>query len=491
MSKLSELTKGDVRKKHIFFYTTLIAAFVIIGMLVPDDVKDFGIISALPAAFLIIYIFATKRIIEALALATLLTTIMGFKAGFFSVFNDIIISTLMSEDMSWLIVVCGLMGGIVAVIETSGGGYAFGNWVITKAKTAKSTMLWTATCSLLLSVDDYLSALTTGCAMTPINDKYRTPREMTAYIVDSTAAPACVLNPISTWSIFIGGLMIANGLGEPGKQVVTYVQTIPYNFYALGALLVLLLVILGIIPKFGPMKGAFKRVKEGGPLAPPGSERIDIRAGQETEVPQNPKLRNFFAPMLILISATIFFDFDMQKGVITTIGFNFIFFVLQGMDPLEYVDEVLRGLKNMLMPLLMMVLAFSFADGCQRIGFMDFVVETATKHISLQMLPFTIFIVFALTEFIMGINWGMYIIALPMVVPVTLALEGDPIVMVGVVAAAGVWGSHCCFYSDATILTSAATGCDNFRHAITQIPFGFIAGIIAAVGYLILGHVLY
>ncbi len=127
---------------------------------------------------------------------------------------------------------------------------------------------------------------------------------------------------------------------------MTYVQTIPYNFYAIGALLVLFLVIIGVIPKFGPMKGAYKRVEEGGPLAPPGSERIDIRAGQEMEVPENPKLRNFFAPMLVLIGATIYFDFDMQKGVITAIGFNFIFFVLQGMDPLKYVDEVLRGLKK-------------------------------------------------------------------------------------------------------------------------------------------------
>jgi Na+/H+ antiporter NhaC len=491
MAKLTELTKADTMRRNILFYGVLIIAFAIIGFLVPDDPADFGIISAIPAAFLIIFIFKTKRIIEALALATILTTIMGFKGDFFSIFNEIVLGVVMSEDMAWLFIVCGLMGGIVAVVETSGGGYAFGNWVTTKAKTQKSTMLYTALCSLLLSIDDYLSVLTTGSAMTPINDRYKTPREMTSYIVDSTAAPACVLNPISTWAVFIGGLMVANGLGEPGTQVLTYVKVLPYNFYAIGALLVLFLVIIGVIPKFGPMKKAFERVEAGGPLAPPGSERIDIRAGKEQEVPENPRLRNFFVPMLVLVAATIFFGFDMQMGVVTAIGFNFIWFVLQGMSPETYVDEVLRGLKNMLMPLFMMVLAFSFADGCERIGFMDYVVNVATEHITLQYLPITIFLVFALTEFIMGINWGMYIIALPMVVPVTLALGGDPIVMVGVVAAAGVWGSHCCFYSDATILTSAATGCDNFRHAITQIPFGLIAGVIAAIGYLFMGIILY
>ncbi len=492
MAKLNELTKSEKAKKNLFFYAALIIAFIIVGILVPDDPADFGIISALPAAFLIIFIFKTKRIIEALALATLLTTIMGYGGGdAFGVFNEIVLDTLMSEDMAWLIIVCGLMGGIVAIVETSGGGYAFGTWVVNKAKTERSTLLWTAVCSLLLSIDDYLSVLTTGSAMTPVNDRHKTPREMTAYVIDSTAAPACVLNPISTWAVFIGGLMIANGLGDPGSQVLTYVKTIPYNFYAIAALLVLVLVILGVIPVFGPMKKAYDRVKAGGPLAPPGSEKIDIRAGKEMEVPKNPKLRNFFAPMFILVAATIFFDFDMQMGVITATGFNFIWFVAQGMNPLDFVDEVLRGLKNMLMPLLMMVLAFSFADGCERIGFIDYVVGVATENITLQYLPITIFVIFAFTEFIMGINWGMYIIALPMVVPITLALGGDPIVMTGVVAAAGVWGSHCCFYSDATILTSAASGCDNFRHAITQIPFGFIAGVIAAAGYLVMGIVLY
>jgi tetracycline resistance efflux pump len=488
---LTETAKISKVKKHMVFYGILIIAFFIIGYLVPDDPADFGIISILPAAFLIIFIFKTKRIIEALTLAVLLTTIMGYKAEFYGVFNEIILENLMNEDMVWLIIVCSLMGSIVAVVETSGGGYAFGKWVSSKATSPRSTMLWTALCSMFLSIDDYLSCLTTGFAMTPVNDRNKIPREMSAYIIDSAAAPACVLNPISTWAIFIGSLMVANGLGESGEQVLTYVKTIPYNFYAMGALLVLFLVIMGVIPIFGPMKGAYERVQAGGHIAPEGSDRIDMRAGKEQEVPESFKLRNFFAPMLVMIGATIYFEFDMQMGVITAIGFSFVWFVYQGMQPEDFMDEVLRGVKNMVMPLLLVLLAFSFADGAERIGFIEYVVDITTANISLRYLPVTVFLVFAFTEFIMGISWGMYIIALPMVIPITLALGGDPIMMVGVVAAAGVWGSHCCFYSDATILTSTATGCDNFRHAITQIPFGFIAGLLAGIGYLVLGFVLY
>ncbi len=488
---LKEANANSIIKGRLLFYACLVVAFIAFGYLMPADTDSWGILTALPAGFLIVFIFKTKRIVEALTLATILCCIMAYKLEFFGEFSTILTDTMMNEDIAWLIIVCGLMGGIVSVIEKSGGGFAFGDFVAKRAKTEKSSLLYTALCSLLLSVDDYLNALTTGSAMTPVNDRRRIPREMTAYVVDTTAAPACVLNPISTWAVFIGGLMVANGLAGEGEQVLAYVKTIPYNFYAVFTVIVMLLVILGIIPKFGPMKKAYQRVEEGGPLAPPGSEKIDIKSGETLEVPENPLLRNFFVPILVLVASTIYFDFDMQAGVLTTIGFNFFWFMAQGMDPEEYVELIIKGIKNMLMPLLLMVLAFSFADACERIGFLQYVIDVTTAHVPLTLLPFVIFLVFAATEFIMGINWGMYILALPIVVPITLELGGDPMVSVGVVAAAGVWGSHCCFYSDATILTSAATGCDNFRHAITQIPFGCIAGAVAAIGYLILGQVIY
>ena len=260
----------------------------------------------------------------------------------------------------------------------------------------------------------------------------------------------------------------------------------------MATLVVLTLAIAGIIPKFGPMRGAFKRVNEGGPLAPPGSERIDIRSGQDKiEIPKNPKIYNFFAPILVLIATTIFFDFDMQMGVISTVGFCFIFFVFQGMAPMDFVDELMRGLKNMLMPLLLVVLAFSFAEMSEQIGFVYYVVDVATRNVTPSMLFVTIFLVFVFTEFIMGISWGIYVIAMPIAIPVAIGLGVDPYIAAAAVVSAGVFGASECFYSDSTILASAATGCDNFRHAITQIPFGLIGAGITAIGYVVLGMVMY
>lgn len=487
-TQLQQKGKGNL-KKHVITYICLAIGFILIGALTPDNPEEFGPISLIPAIFLVVYIFWTKRIVESLTLGAVLGYVMVYKWEFFLAFNEMLLGVLMDEDIAWLIIVCGLMGSIIALIERSGGAMAFGEWVAKKAKGPRTSMLWTFICSALICVDDYLNVLTTGSCMTPINDRFKIPREMDAYIVDSTAAPACVLNPISTWGVFIAGLMEANAVAEKGMGTAAYIQSIPFNFYAIAAILVELLVIAGVIPIFGPMKGAWKRVEEGGPLAPPGSEKIDIRAGgaQDVEPFTTPKIINFFLPILVLIGSTIAWGLDMQAGVLITLAFIFVFYVFQGLDPEAFVDEMLRGLKNMLMPIVMVVLAFSFAAACEEIMFIDYVVDVAKRFMTPQMLPFVVFLVFGTTEFIMGISWGMYIIALPIVLPVTYAVGGDPIMTVGAVAAAGVWGSHCCFYSDATILTSASTGCDNFRHAITQIPFGLIAGIIAGIGYLILG----
>ncbi|MCG8530961.1 MAG: hypothetical protein MI749_09880, partial [Desulfovibrionales bacterium] len=264
--------------------------------------------------------------------------------------------------------------------------------------------------------------------------------------------------------------------------------TIPYNFYGWIAAAIVPLVILGIIPVFGPMKEAERRAEEEGILAPPGSEKMDIHAENNFTLPKNPKIINFFLPILVLITSTIYFDIDMQAGVMTTVGFMFLYYIPQGlMTPEAFFDGCVTGIKQMLFPLLMVVLAFTFAAVNEKIGFLTYVIESAKQIMTPELLPFVIFLVLGLTEFIMGLSWGMYAIAVPIVLPLALALGANPYVAIGAVCSAGVWGSHICFYSDATILSSAASGCDNYRHAITQIPFGFLGAILTGIAFLAVG----
>lgn len=452
--------------------------------------EGYGIISVIPAIFLIVYIFWTKRILEALTLASLMGFIIAHKLDFFGPFIDTLMEVCMSEDMVWLWIVCGLMGSIIALIEKAGGAYAFGEWVTTKAKGRKSTLIWTWVLGVVIFIDDYLNSLTVGSCMAPITDRHKVSREMLAYIVDSTAAPVCVLIPISTWAVFCAGLLEVNGLAPDGQGMLYFIKTIPFNFYGWFAAIIVPLIILKIIPVFGPMKQAEIRAQETGVLAPPGSEKIDIKAGETFEIPENPKIINFFLPIIFLVASTIYFEVDMMMGVITTVAFMFLLYVPQKiMTAEEFSDLCIKGIKNMIYPLMLMVLAFLFAAANEQIGFVQYVITTAEPLMSPQLLPLVVFIVLGATEFITGTNWGMYIIALPIVIPLSMAVGANPILAVAAVLSAGVWGSHICFYSDATILTSAACGCDNFRHAVTQMPFGFVAAGLSAIAFLIAGFI--
>ena len=475
-------------------------ATVFLTSMLPSDNAEPGIFSLVPAIFLIIYIFATQRILEALILSSLIGFIMvsrpavqsgeSWIANTFSNFSDGLLNVMMSEDIAWLIIVCGLMGSIISLIEKAGGSYAFGEWIAAKAKTRKSSLMCTWFLGVVVFIDDYLNSLTVGSCMTTLTDKHKVPREFLSYVVDSTAAPLCVVIPISTWAVFCSRILDSNGWAPQGEGMLYFIKTIPYNFYGWIAALMVPLVIFGIIPVFGPMKQAFHRVAQGGPLAPAGSEKIDIRAGKNNVVPTNPKMFNLFVPIAVLIISTVIMNFDMQMGVLVTLVYMFISYMWQGvMTAEEFWDVSLEGLKNMMMPILLMILAFLFAEVNEQIHFTYFVITSATKVITPALLPLIVFIALAITEFITGTNWGMYIIALPIVIPLAQNLGADVTLAVSAVLSAGVFGSHICFYSDATVITSSATGCNNFDHAFTQAPYGLLAAAISAIFFLISGFV--
>lgn len=503
MFKIFEREKATFNGKRtlLIICLVLVATFLIIGML-PADVSQYGIWSVYPAIFLVVYIFATKRILEALVLASLVGFVMvsrpvtmggegNWIVNTFANFSEGLLNVMMDEDIAWLIVVCGLMGSIIALIEKAGGAYAFGEWIASKAKTRNSSLIWTWILGIVIFIDDYLNSLTVGSCMTTLTDKHKVPREFLAYVVDSTAAPLCVIIPISTWAVFCSRILETTGWAPRGEGLMYFVSTIPFNFYGWIAAIIVPLVILGIVPIFGPMKEAFHRVAQGGPLAPPGSDKFDIKAGKNNIVPTNPKKHNLFMPIIVLIGSTLYFDTDMAMGVIATMGFMFASYLFQGvMTAEDFVDVALEGFKNMLMPLLLMVLAFLFAEVNDAIHFTYFVITSATNIMTPELMPLIIFIALAITEFITGTNWGMYIIALPIVIPLAQNLGADVTLAVSAVLSAGVFGSHICFYSDATVITSSATGCNNFDHALTQAPFGLLAAAISAVCFLVAGFII-
>lgn len=494
-----EIKSQRITNKHMIHYVLIAVLFGFITLLTPIILPVFPLYSIMPALFLLLYIFFTRRIFESLTLSIVLGFLMGVSVGafdgvsFFEAINTSLISNVANEDTAWLFIVCGLMGSFIALIEKAGGVYAFGVWVSKRAKTRKSTLLWTWLLGLIIFVDDYLNSLTVGSCMAPLTDKHKVSREYLAYVVDSTAAPDTTLIPVSTWAVFIAALytqtVSERGLvGLPENGLLVFVSSIPFNFYAIFCLLMVPLTIYGIVPMFGKMKKAEKRAKETGVLAPPGSEKIDIRAGEALMEQKNAKVRNFFVPLLVLIGTTLYFDLDLQWGVISTLAFMFIFYLVQGLlDADEFFTLVIKGFKNMLMPLIMVILAYMFADGLNALGFSAYTEGFVSANVSPWMLPALIFLVFGFTEFIMGLSWGMYAFAIPMVTGIAAVMNINPAILIAAVISAGVWGSHICFYSDATILSSSAAGCDNYEHATSQLPYGLIAAGLALISFIVAG----
>ena len=267
------LKKKSEPKKTLFRF--LLTAFLVVGctllitLFLPERVLvdgsvDIGLFSLIPAFFLILYIFITKRILEALILATLMCFVFSDGTNFLAAFNEGLTSVMMNEDTAWLIIVCGLMGSIIRLIEKTGGSFAFGDFVARHSKTRKGALLWTYLLGIIIFIDDYLNSLTVGSCMSPITDKHKVSREELTYIVDSTAAPVCVLLPISTWAVFASRLFVANGLTTEQDALKYFIKTIPFNFYAWIALIVVLLLIFRVIPPIGRMKKADDRVKKVG-----------------------------------------------------------------------------------------------------------------------------------------------------------------------------------------------------------------------------------
>lgn len=490
---------GDAKEKRklIITYAVTVVIFALVFFFVPDNVSESGIVTVLPAIFLLVFIFYTKRILEGLILGTILCYFMVYKQDAVYPILGSIEETLMSDTYAWFLMVCGTLGGIIACLQHVGASAAFTNFVAKRVKSRRAVLLWTMVLGFVIFIDDYINVLIRGTAMSKVTDRYKVSREFLAYVIDSSAAAACIVIPFSTWAIFVSGLLEENGVAAAGEGLSTFIKTIPLNFYAITAILILVLAILGVIKPFGPMKKAELDAQarwEG--AVDDEAAKLEELAQLQDEVKEiqnkaKPKLMNFLLPIAVLVAVTIIFDIDAVVGIFATVLFMFIFYVAQKIvTPEEFAEVFTEGVKDMVLVLLLMLFSLTFALGIDEVGCMQFLIDFGVAYAHPATFPVIIFLIFAFTEFVMGLVWSLYIVAFPIVIPIAAAIGADPLLTIAAVCSAGVWGSNTCFYVDATILSAQATGITPFRHGITQMPYALIAGALAAICFVIAGFVL-
>ena len=451
---------------------------------------DPGFISLVPTLVVFLLAVITRRPIESLISGSLVGLVIIHGTQFIGGFAESSIRVMTDPDVAWVILVCGFMGSLIGILIRTGATSAFTTKMSTWVTSQKSALMASWVLGIFMFVDDYLNSLAVGSAMRNLTDKYKISREKLAYVVDSTAAPISVIIPFSTWGVFFAGLIVANGIAPEGEGLDVYISAIPYMLYAWVAVLLVPVVISGFIPALGSMKDAEARAQSTGQTVPPGAEHID-KANQSIQPKEGvkPQIPMFVAPMTLLIAATLWFDKDFLIGIYITLGCTAAYVVIARiLDMHDTFDTIIDGFKTMIEPLGVLVAAFILKDVNDSLGLANYVVMTMEPLLTPELLPAIIFASMALVSFMTGSNWGVFVIVLPIVTALANNLGADMTLVIGATLSTSTFGSHACFYSDATVLTAQATGCTPMQHALTQFPYALIAAAISLAGYVVLAY---
>ena len=446
--------------------------------------ESFGAISLIPTVVVISIAVLTHRPILALLSGVIAGLLLINPATVIGGVADLSLEIMMDETIGWVIMVCGLMGSLVMLLIKTGAASAFANTLAAKANTRDKSLLVTWLLGMVIFIDDYLNAIAIGSSMKKVTDRYKVSRSMLSYVVDSTAAPTCVIVPISTWAVYFAALLEDTGTAAAGEGMRMYISGIPYMFYAWIAIMLVPLVATGRLPLIGPMKHA-EAMAHKGTLALEQVTEFDEGADPSDT---GATLWTFLLPLLSLIGFSWYFDIDLLKGVMVTLAITVPMMVLQNLLPFKAaLDAVMDGFKIMLPPLAVVVTAFMFKAVNDQLGLPQYVIDSVTPLTSPLMLPLVTFITMALVAFATGSSWGVFAIAIPIVMPLAVAMDVPMPLMIGALLSASSFGSHACFYSDSTVLVAQSTGSGVMEHALSQLPYALIAASLAGLLFVLVG----
>ncbi|MEY8828231.1 Na+/H+ antiporter NhaC family protein [Sedimentitalea sp. XS_ASV28] len=445
--------------------------------------EDPGILALVPTLVVIVLAVWSRRSLEPLIAGVIVGYAMIATSDVMSKTLESAQSVLADGTMIWILLAVSLFGALTHLIVHSGGAQAFSGKLVKFVRSRKSALMTTWVLGLVIFIDDYLNALTVGSSMKGLTDKHKVSRQMLAYIVDTTAAPICVLIPLSTWAVYVSGLLEANGVAGDGEGFRTYIGAIPYMLYPIAAALLVPLVALGVVPAIGLMKKAEDKAAR-------GESTITARGGALTidhEFKGDPNIWNFVVPIASLLFFTWWFGIDILMGVSAALVITLVFYGIQRVLTFNQMfDYAMEGIKGMLPAIAIIVVSFMLKDVNDTLRLTDLVIESVRPFMSAALLPSICFGALALIAFATGSFWGMYAIALPIVLPLGAELGVDPALTIGAVVSAGAFGSHACFYGDSTVLSATATDVEPMDHALTQLPYILIAAAIALLGFALL-----
>ena len=451
---------------------------------------EYGALTLIPIVFIIVMAVVTRKSFESLLAGSVIACIIMHGTGFFLPWVDMLMETLSDPENQWVILVCGLFGSLIALLRESKGTGGFIRIGERLCKTERGALLGTFVMGVVIFVDDYLNMLTVGTCMRAICDRRKVPRESLAYLLDSTGTPICVLLPFSTWTAFyISLFMKEEAIRNMGfsSGLSMYIQTIPYIFYASVTVLMVFLFAMGWLPKIGPMKKAYDRVRTTGRTYSEESDRYNM---EPEDTGEEGKVIDFLLPVAFLIVATIVAD-DILAAVILTLVLCLVLYIpRKRMTFTQWSELLISGFCEMMPTLAILAGAFTVARCCNAMELPEYVISTVQPYVTPQTYPLIIFLVVSVLTFATSSTWGISTIVIPIIIPLGAAVDANMILTMAAILSGSTFGSHACFYSDATVLASAAARIENMEHAFTQIPYSLIGAAITCVCLLVSGYVM-
>ncbi len=486
-----------------------VVLMVILGVSYPDGV--YGTFwSLLPPIVAIVLALISKEVYSSLFLGVLAGALLYTNFGIWNtvvalVGSEVGLICVLADawDMG-IIIFLVLLGIMVDLMNKGGGSAAFGRWAKTAVKTRKGAQLLTMLLGVLIFVDDYFNCLTVGSVMRPVTESHKISRAKLAYIIDSTAAPVCMIAPVSSWAAAVSGYV--NSESVNGIQV--FIQQIPYNYYCLLSL-VMIIVISLLNFDYGPMFTHEYNAQIKDDLFT--TEHRPFAGDDEYEEgAKKGSVLDLILPVVVLIvmciigmiwtggffEGTSFIDafagcdasLGLPLGAIVAVVFTFIYFWCRGaIGFVKSFDSVPNGFIQMVSPILILSLAWTLNSMTGSLGSSDFVNSVLGNAGALQnFLPAIIFVMAAAIAFATGTSWGTIGIMAPIVVQVFDYTVDPTLCVIGLAAACagGVCGDHCSPISDTTIMASAGAHCYHLNHVSTQLPYAITVVCVSFVGFI-------
>ena len=472
-----------------------------------ESVSSYGtLLALLPPVIAIVLALMTKEVYSSLFVGILAGSLIYSNWNLWDmVLNtfDVMISKICDSWNVGILIFLVLLGMMVSMINKAGGSAAYGRWAAKHIKSKSGAMISTCILGVLIFIDDYFNCLTVGSVMRPVTDKHKVSREKLAYIIDATAAPVCIIAPISSWAAAV------SSVAPEGEGLSLFISSIPYNLYALLTLFtVIFMAKVGL--DFGKMKIAERNADMG----------IGYPEDENTQAASNTKgtVLDLVLPIVVLIVSCVltmiytggFFDpesgvymnfvdafagCDASMGLVLgsffALAVTFVLYLPRKVITFkQFADSFVDGFRAMVSSILILIFAWTLSGVTNQLGAKVFVAELvrgAAGNLA-NFLPAIIFVIGCFLAFSTGTSWGTFGVLLPIVCAVFPSGE-LMIISVAACLAGAVCGDHCSPISDTTIMASAGADCNHIDHVSTQLPYALTVAGVTFVGYIIAGFV--